>query len=327
MNWGSVAKDDNYKNEKILVGKDLITECFFNKIIYKMNNKVKKLLSMFLNLIFGICLLLFLLFVGQLFCFASFKIPSNSMEPVLEDGDRIFVNKMILGARLFNVFAALENKDISINRMPALGELSRNDILVFNYPYMDKSQDSIRFDVNQYYVKRCIALPGDTLEIKNGFYKIRGFYGKLGNYQAQECISRMQNPQRNGVVERTFPYDKKLGWTVKKMGPLPIPKKGQIVKIDRSTYFLYRQLISWEQKMKVRLEDDRVFLNDSLIYFYHFRRNYYFVSGDNMINSKDSRYWGMLPEEYVVGKAVCIWYSQDKYTRRVRRERIMKIIE
>lgn len=293
----------------------------------KMNNILRTFFTIFLNLVFGICLLLLLLFLGQLFCFASFKIPSNSMEPTLRDGDRIIVNKMILGARFFNVFAALENKDISIYRMPSLGDLKRNDILVFNYPYMSKNQDSIRFNVNQYYVKRCIALPGDTLEIRNGFYKVRGFCGKLGNRHAQEYISRMQSPRRNGVVERTFPYDKKLGWTVKDFGPLPIPKEGQIVKMDHSTYPLYRQLISWEQKMKVRLEEDQVFLNDSLICFYRFRNNYYFVSGDNMVNSKDSRYWGVLPEEYIVGRAIYIWYSQDRYTGRVRQERIMKKIE
>ena len=87
------------------------------------------------------------------------------MGPALKDGDRILVNKMIKGARLFNVFAALDNKDVTIYRMPGLGHFKRNDVLVFNFPYQMNRWDSIRMNVMQYYVKRCIALPGDTLEI------------------------------------------------------------------------------------------------------------------------------------------------------------------
>lgn len=74
------------------------------------------------------------------------KLEDCVMEPTLKDGDRILVNKVIKGARLFDVFAVL-----------------KNDILVFNFPYQMNRWDSVRFDVMQYYVKRCIALPGDTL--------------------------------------------------------------------------------------------------------------------------------------------------------------------
>ena len=252
-------------------------------------SKVRKILAILENLAFFVFCMVLILFLVQLFCFTSFKIPSDSMEPVLKDGDRILVNKMIKGARLFNVFAALDNEDFTIHRMPGWGNFKRNDILVFNFPYQQNRWDSIRMDVMQYYVKRCIALPGDTLEIRGGFYKIRGCNEQVGNYQAQQYIANLQHPKQHGIVFGTFPYNKQLKWNIREFGPLPVPQKGHVVEMDRTTY--------------------------------------YFVSGDNMANSQDSRYWGMLPEEYIVGKATRIWYSEDKFTEKPRWDRMMKKIK
>lgn len=276
---------------------------------------------------FVVCCLLVLLFLVQLLCFTSFKIPSDSMEPTLKDGDKILVNKMIMGARLFNVFEALEQKDVNIHRMPALGTLKRNDVIVFNFPYQEFRWDSIRMDVMQYYVKRCIALPGDTLEIRGGFYKVRGCNEVVGNGIAQKYLAGLKHPEERGIVTGTFPYSEELGWNIKEFGPLPIPQKKQTVVMDYTGYVLYRQLISWEQKTKLELKNEQVFLGDSLIHQYCFEKNYYFVSGDNMANSQDSRYWGMLPEEYIVGKATRIWCSKDKFEGRMRWERFLKKIE
>ncbi|MBF0731965.1 signal peptidase I, partial [Bacteroides acidifaciens] len=145
-------------------------------------NVIKKIIAKFVDLAFYMFLGVVVLFLMQLFCFTSFRIPSDSMEPALKDGDRILVNKMIKGARLFDVFAALDNEEVTIHRMPGWGSFQRNDILVFNFPYQMNRWDSVRMDVMQYYVKRCVALPGDTLEIRGGFYKVRGCDEQLGNY-------------------------------------------------------------------------------------------------------------------------------------------------
>lgn len=80
-------------------------------------------------------------------------------------------------------------------------------------------------------------------------------------------------------------------------------------------------------KKKIELKQEQVFIGDSLIHQYCFKKNYYFVSGDNMANSQDSRYWGMLPEEYIVGKATRIWNSKEKYTDQIRWERILMQIK
>ena len=151
-------------------------------------NRVKKVVAIFENLAVFLFCTVVILFLMQLFCFTSFRIPSDSMEPALKDGDRILVNKMIKGARLFDVFAALNNEDITIHRMPGWGNFKRNDILGFNFPYRMNRWDSIRLDVMQYYVKRCIALPGDTLVIREGFYKIRGCDERLGNLMLNNLL-------------------------------------------------------------------------------------------------------------------------------------------
>ena len=153
------------------------------------------------------------------------------------------------------------------------------------------------------------------------------FRSQLGNYNAQQYLANLKHPEQYGIVVGTFPYDEQLGWTIREFGPLPIPKKGQIVMMNRTNCLLYQQLIGWEQKKKLRIKDGQIVLGDSVITQYRFKKNYYFVSGDHMANSQDSRYWGMLPEEYIVGKASRIWYSEDKFTETPRWDRIMQKIK
>lgn len=276
--------------------------------------------------VWGVCLCIMWLLL-QIFCFASFKIPSDSMEPTLKDGDCILVNKLVQGARLFDVFAALRHEDIRIWRVPGLGNLKRNDVIVFNFPYDGARWDSIRFDVMEYYVKRCIALPGDTLEIRNGYYQIKGYDGKLGNKKAQRFLSELQRPEDLGIVTGTYPNNSEFGWTIREFGPLLIPKEGKLLSMNRRNAILYKPLIDWEQKKKIVLRNDTVCLGDSVIYNYRFQKNYYFVSGDCMENSRDSRYWGLLPEEYIVGKVTRIWNSKNRHTGKIRWDRVMKRVE
>ena len=141
--------------------------------------RLKKITDCLLSVAFYICILIIGWLVLQTTCFTTFTIPSDSMAPTLQAGDRILVNKWIMGARIFNIWDALEDKEVKIHRLPGVGKVKRNDVLVFNFPYPAK-QDSLAMDVMLYYVKRCIALPGDTLEIRNGFYRIRGIEEKLG---------------------------------------------------------------------------------------------------------------------------------------------------
>ena len=100
-----------------------------------------------------------------------------------------------------------------------------------------------------------------------------------------------------------------------------------VVKIDTLSCLLYGRLIHWEQKKRLRQKGEAVCLGDSAITEYKFTENYYFVSGDNMENSKDSRYWGMLPESYIVGRAFTIWRSDDPLRGKIRWNRVFKRIK
>ena len=86
--------------------------------------------------------------------------------------------------------------------------------------------------------------------------------------------------------------------------------------MNQKHHSLYKHLIEWEQKEKLALKGDSVLLGDSLIRTYRFKENNYFMAGDRVTSSRDSRYWGLLPEPYIVGVATRIWKSVDKETGR-----------
>ena len=265
-------------------------------------------------------------FLLQITTIASFRSPTDSMQPTLQPGDNILVNKSIMGARIFDIWEAAEDKEVEIHRLPGLGKVKRNDVLVFHYPYPHKN-DSLSMHLLKYYVKRCIALPGDTMGIRSGHYYIKGMDEPIGNVEAQERIARLDKEDTRGIVMNTYPWDKYIDWTIQDFGPLHVPARGQTVAMDSTAVKLYRKLVEWEQKKPLARNGNKVYLGDSLIQEYRFKENYYFVGGDYMENSKDSRYWGLLPEPYIVGVATRIWKSVDKSTGKIRWDRVMKKIE
>lgn len=296
---------------------------------HQSNLSLRKLLSWGLNVVCGLCAMLLLLLLLQLLFVTSFKIPSDSMEPALLTGDYILVDKCSGGARLFDVFAALERKEVKIHRMPGWRDFKRNDVLVFNFPYPQK-WDSIVFDVMSYYVKRCIAVPGDTLEIKNAHYAVRGLEQGLGNVSAQDGLQRIIESGRveeMGIVMKSYPNREEMCWDIKEFGPFYIPGKGSVVDMNFQNKLLYSNAIEWEQKKRLSMKGDSVLLGDSVIRHYRFRENYYFVSGDKMANSRDSRYWGLLPEPFIVGRVARIWKSLDALNGGMRWDRVMKKVE
>ena len=287
---------------------------------------MKRWINILLNLFLALVVLIAFWLFSQVFLLASFRIPSDSMEPELVEGDFVAVWKPTLGARLFNLNATLRLEQTEIHRVPGLRGVRRGDVLVFNFPHPN-GWDKIEMHILKYYIKRCIGLPGDTLSIRNGRFRINGMSEPLGNMDSQERIGRTLPGKFPDGVYKAFPFDSVISWNIRNFGPLYVPKAGDKVKMNRENYLLYRKLIAWEQKAEINYNDLTVFLNGEPIREYRFLKNYYFMAGDKGLNSQDSRYWGLLPEEYIVGKAAFVWKSVDPYTGQFRWDRFMKKIE
>jgi signal peptidase I len=295
----------------------------------KIKKRVFVVMDKFMNLFLIACGIIVFWILLQVTTIATFRIPSDSMDPTLLAGDNILVNKWVMGGRIFNIWDAIDGKEVKILRLPALGKIKRNDVLVFNFPY-PAQWDSIGLNLMTYFVKRCVALPGDTFEIRNARYKVRGCDVPLGNAEAQDELMRVVESGRKtdyGIVMSGYPYNGLVDWDIINFGPLYLPSRGDDIEMNPKHVALYRNAIEWEQNKKLFLRGDTVLLNDSVIRNYRFKENYYFMTGDKVMNSQDSRYWGLLPEPFIVGKAVRVWKSVDRGTDEIRWKRILKQIE
>lgn len=189
-----------------------------------------KIVEWLLNLVLSLAALVAIWLFGQIVLFTSFRIPSDSMEPVMEAGDCILVNKLSFGARLFDIFASMRNEQVEIYRIPGFRKPDRNDVLVFNFPHPN-DWSKIEMHIMKYYIKRCIGLPGDTLSINNGFYHVNGYNGILGNQKDQQYLSTISTQATDEKVFNSYPDSTIIDWSIKNYGPLYIPKKGDTLKL------------------------------------------------------------------------------------------------
>jgi signal peptidase I len=275
------------------------------------------------DVVYWACIVAVVYVVGQVFLFASFKIPTDSMQPGLTGGDYVLVWKPVLGARVFHLFDAIKGEKVPIYRLPGMRKVCRNDVLVFHFPYPNRS-DSIEMHMLKYYIKRCVALPGDTFRIDNGIYKVSGVTDTLGIYHRQKELSMMEDSTFQKEIFHCFPFDSACQWNIKYFGPLYVPCKGSEVTIDMRNVALYGKLITYETGKKIEIRNGQAYMNNKSLYTYTFTHDYYFMAGDWVFDSRD---WGLLPDEWIVGKAAFIWRSIDMRTKKNRWNRLLKKIQ
>lgn len=261
------------------------------------------------------------------FMFDQFIAPTESMMPSLMPGDRIIVNKIIAGARIYSNFDFKKNGgELKSWRTRGRRTVRPNDIVVFNFPYHD---NKINFVINNVYAKRCIGTPGDSVSIVNGVFHNSNYSGMIGLKKAQEDLDNMPDSIFPTEVFVTLPWDEHLPWTIKNFGPLYLPRKGDYMKLSAREGCVYRIILEWETGKTITFDwvKNQVYANCLPIESHVFKHSYYFMCGDNVSNSNDSRYWGLVPEEYIVGVVSRISYSVDKRIGKYRQERFFKKTE
>ncbi|MFD2824283.1 signal peptidase I [Lacinutrix iliipiscaria] len=332
-----------------------------------------------------------------------YTIPTSSLEKSLLVGDFLFVSKFHYGARvpMTTISAPMvhdtipfikkksylfddrkENKNTSfINklslpyiRIPGFQKIKHNDIVVFSWPVdtlynMYKPADRNYYkpiDKKTNYVKRCVGLPGDSLEVRDGYvyingkqnvlpdraklqfsYQIETKNGPFNNYQladryditdfprynqdasvsyfpgiSDENLAKFRNhPNVKNVIpfkrvkgEReasVFPHDPNYSWNNDFFGPLYIPKAGATIDLNLDVLPLYKRVITDYENNTLQIKGNQIFINGELATNYTFKKDYYWLMGDNRHNSQDARSWGFVPFDHVVGKPVFIWMSWD----------------
>ncbi|TLV02628.1 signal peptidase I [Dyadobacter luticola] len=336
--------------------------------------------------------------------FEAFTIPTPSMENSLLVGDFLFVSKLHYGTRTpktplqvplthqtiwgTNIPSYSDAIQLPQYRLPGFSEVKRGDVVVFNYP--PELQHPVDLKTN--YIKRCVALPGDKLEVRD--------LQVYANGKAEENPARMENEyfvatttsvnetkvfKENGISEYnaytesyndTIPGNDQMGylvfttveiaaklktydfvksitlvksskdisepmlypnssqfkWNRDNYGPITVPKEGVTVQLTPENIALYGPVIkNYEENEGVEVGEKLIKIGGKEITSYTFKQDYYFMMGDNRHNSADSRYWGFVPKDHIVGKAVFVWMSIDpnptSFFNKIRWNRLFRVIE
>ncbi len=278
-----------------------------------------------LKFLFYIFLSLLLALIIRLFLCNFYHIPSDSMAPTVLTGDFILADKWTYGARIFTKLKFGRDNDPPMIHVPGFRHIRRNDVVVFNFPYRE-AWDTIRLNFNLCFVKRCIGLPGDSLSAIGGFYHIAGLTDTVGFIPEQKKIARYQTSLDPAILN-AIAFDQSFHWDAVNFGPFYIPAAGKTIDLTPGNFKLYHKQMVYETRGRIRMEDSLVYINDTLSRDYTFRHNWYFMAGDNVMNSQDSRYIGLVPEAYIIGRASRVLMSKDTYTGKRRWNRIMKRIK
>jgi len=235
----------------------------------------------------------------------AFNIPSASMENTLLPGDFILINKAAYSISTPHYITIL-NLWLDSYPIVKIKHPDRNDVVVFKFPgYPNEFTPS----ENSSYIKRIIGLPGDTVQIKNESVFINNNLVRA----PEDALFRLNNSTEDLREDpRIYPFNN--GWRNDNYGPIIVPQKGDTLKLSNNNIAEWQALIDRELGHKaVSVEGSVINIDDKAIRQYVLQKNYYFVLGDNREDSMDSRYWGFVPEDYIIGKAFIVYWSWDSY--------------
>jgi signal peptidase I len=229
------------------------------------------------------------------------RVPTGSMETTIMTGDWLMTNKLAFELTTpRNIpFTNIELPHVTIFKW---GDPKPNDIVVFQFPGM---RDQIKDTVIQNYVKRCIAVPGDTLRVVDRVLYVNG---KEFPRPAHIQYLKSYSLPAESVDSDIFPISK--NWNSDNYGPLVVPSKGDKIvlsldNIDQWKTFIDREFLN----DVVEISSGKIFINGKETNEYTVKDDYYFMMGDNRDNSLDSRYWGFVPRRNVIGKPLFVYWS------------------
>jgi len=261
----------------------------------------------------------------KIFFIEAYRIPTGSMEETLLVGDFLLVNKFTYGATTpRNIpFTSIR---IPFFRFPALSSPHKGDVVVFDFP---GNRDELQSPELVNYIKRLVGEPGDTIQVigKQLFVNGKSFPNPgHTKFSPAEQRSNLTDP-------RIFP--KGSGWNEDNYGPIRVPKEGDIIPLNADNFEAWKMFITKEGHQPKIINDSIINIDDKPVTEYKVEKDYYFMMGDNRNNSLDSRFWGFMPEDNIVGEALLIYWSWDpnipfgrfsELIGSVRWDRIAKII-
>ncbi len=234
-----------------------------------------------------------ILFLVRVFILEPYGIPLDtpSMSPTVLPGDVMLVNKLPYVIRSLR-YIPFTHIPIPYMEFDGFGELEREDVIVFDYPTHLPVAGG-----GEQYVKRCAAVAGDTVQLLEGRIWVNG----------REVPPVSTEPSgRRARIDSTRAYE-----PLRDGRPVVVPYRGMSIQMDSVTQLRWRGLIEGEGH-SVAYRNRIVFIGGLPATAYSVRHNYFFALGDNSRNSRDSRYFGFVPYENLVGRAWLIYWSRDK---------------